>query len=122
MSLSRVFEPIRIRNVEVQNRIVRAAHGTALGLPPSLLGGEDFVRYHLARAEGGVGLTILEAAAVHPSSGGLASNMEDGVVERYAGLMDAIRPTGMRVFQQLFHAGGIYPSPIGAAWGVSTVP
>jgi 2,4-dienoyl-CoA reductase-like NADH-dependent reductase (Old Yellow Enzyme family) len=117
----RVLEPIRIRNLEVPNRIVRAAHGTALGSPPSLLGGEDFVRYHAARARGGVGLTILEAAAVHASSGGLASCMDDGVVERYAGLMEAVRPYGMRVFQQLFHAGSIYPSVLGAAWGVSTV-
>jgi 2,4-dienoyl-CoA reductase-like NADH-dependent reductase (Old Yellow Enzyme family) len=118
----KVLEPIRIRNLDVPNRIVRAAHGTALGSPPSLLGGEDFVGYHAARAAGGVGLTILEAASVHASSGGLASCLDDGVVERYEGLMEAVRPHGMRVFQQLFHAGSIYPSPLGTAWGVSTVP
>ena len=36
VTLSRVFEPIRIRGLEVPNRIVRAAHGTALSSPPSL--------------------------------------------------------------------------------------
>ena len=30
---------------------------------------------------------------------------DDRVVERYQELMDAVRPYGMRVFQQLFHAG-----------------
>src|SRR5207247_1350254 len=101
------------------NRIVRSAHGTALGSPPSLVGGEDFIQYHVARAKGGVGLSILEAAAVHPSSGGLASCLDDGVIERYREFMGAIRPHGMRVFQQLFHGGSIYPAFGGVSWGVS---
>jgi 2,4-dienoyl-CoA reductase-like NADH-dependent reductase (Old Yellow Enzyme family) len=48
MGLTRVFQPIRIRGIDVPNRIVRAAHGTALGSPPTLLGGEDWLAYHVA--------------------------------------------------------------------------
>ena len=121
MNLTRVFEPISIRGIEVPNRIVRAAHGTAIPSPPTILGGEDWIRYHLARAKGGVGLTILEASGVHPSTGGLAMS-DDRTVEGYRALMAAVRPHGMRVFQQLFHAGHIYPPPGGVAWSVSTIP
>ncbi len=122
MRLSKVFEPIRIRNVEVPNRVVRTAHGTGLSSPRELLGGEDFIAYHAARARGGVGLTILEAMAVHPSSGALTAS-EDRVVERYRALMQEVRPHGMRVFQQLFHQGHIGPAADGGvSWSVSTVP
>ncbi len=121
MSLTRVFEPIQIRGVEVPNRIVRAAHGTAIPSPPTILGGEDWIQYHLARARGGVGLTILEASGVHPSAGGLAMS-DDLTIEGYRALMEAVAPFGMRVFQQLFHAGHVYPPLGGVAWGVSTVP
>src|SRR5438034_5846551 len=106
MTLMRVFEPIRINQVEIPNRIVAAAHGTGFSSPPRLLGGEDFVHYHLARAKGGVGLSILEAMAVHPSSQAMSIS-EDSVIERYQEIVQAVRPYGMRVFQQLFHMGHI---------------
>jgi 2,4-dienoyl-CoA reductase-like NADH-dependent reductase (Old Yellow Enzyme family)/thioredoxin reductase len=122
VTLSKIFEPIRIRNVEIPNRVARTAHGTALSSPRELLGGEDFIAYHVARARGGVGLSILEAMAVHPSSGALTAS-DDRVVDRYRALMREIRPHGMRVFQQLFHQGHIGPASDGSvSWSVSTVP
>jgi 2,4-dienoyl-CoA reductase-like NADH-dependent reductase (Old Yellow Enzyme family) len=64
-NLRRVFEPIRIRGVEIPNRVVRTAHLTKLGMGPV---SDDLIEYHAARARGGVGLSIIEATAVHPSS------------------------------------------------------
>ena len=58
-----VLTPITIRDVEVPNRIVRTAHATGLAMGGA---GPDFVAYHAGPARSGVGLTILEAAAVHP--------------------------------------------------------
>jgi 2,4-dienoyl-CoA reductase-like NADH-dependent reductase (Old Yellow Enzyme family) len=122
LSLSKVFEPIQIRDVEIRNRIVRTAHGTALSSPRSLIGGEDFIQYHVARAKAGVGLSILEAHAVHPSSGALTAT-DDQTVERFREIVAAIRPHGMRLFQQIFHQGHIEPAADGSvSWGVSTVP
>ncbi len=122
MVLRKVFESIQVGSVEVPNRIVRTAHGTALGSPIPVLRGEDFVQYHLERAKGGVGLSILEASAVHTSSFALAIS-DDRVVEGYRELMAAVRPHRMRVFQQLHHQGHIGPaSDGGVPWGVSTVP
>lgn len=123
MALSRVFEPIQIRHLEVANRIVSAAHGTSFSSPPRLIGGDDLVAYHVARAKGGVGLSILEAMAVHPSSQAMSIS-DDRTVERYREIMQALRPYGTRVFQQLFHIGNIQYNTAGGGipWSVSTVP
>jgi len=60
-----VLSPVKIGGVTVKNRVVRTAHGTAIG------GGtmsDDLIAYHAARARGGVGLTILEILGVNPTS------------------------------------------------------
>ena len=122
MTLSRIYEPIRIGPVEIPNRIARTAHGTAFSTPPRLFGGEDLVAYHLARAKGGVGLTILDSEAVHPSSTAMTVS-DDLAVERYGELAAAVRPHGMRLFQQLFHGGHRSPAVGGGPpWAVSTIP
>jgi 2,4-dienoyl-CoA reductase-like NADH-dependent reductase (Old Yellow Enzyme family) len=120
MTLKKIFEPIRIRNVEIPNRVVRTAHGTHFGqdsLP------DKFIAYHEARARGGCGLTILEFAGVHPSSAVELRILDDRITADYQRLMAAVRPHGMRVFQQLWHGGNLYPTVTGAApWGASAVP
>ena len=62
-SFPRLFSPIRLRNTEIRNRILSTGHQTYLardGLPA-----EDFVAYHEARAKGGAGLIVVEAARFH---------------------------------------------------------
>jgi 2,4-dienoyl-CoA reductase-like NADH-dependent reductase (Old Yellow Enzyme family)/pyruvate/2-oxoglutarate dehydrogenase complex dihydrolipoamide dehydrogenase (E3) component len=121
MSLNLVYEPITINGVEIPNRIARSAHGTSLALGGAI--DENLISYHLARARGGVGLTILEAAAVHPSTITSFANCDDSIIDGYRRLMAQIRPHGMRVFQQLWHGGHIYPTFDGSPpWGVSSVP
>jgi 2,4-dienoyl-CoA reductase-like NADH-dependent reductase (Old Yellow Enzyme family) len=120
MALTRVFEPIRIRNVEIPNRVVRTAHDTGLNRGSI---GDALINYHAERAKGGVGLTILEVGAVHRSTAlGLRVD-DDGVIEGYQRLMDKCRPHGMRVFQQLWHGGHQYYGVNGSVpWSASDVP
>lgn len=101
-----VFEPITIGNTELRNRILSTAHQTNHvedGVPTSAM-----VAYHAARARGGVGLIILEAAAVH-SSGLLTTHTiagyDERVVSAYAAIADELHGYGTRVFAQLFHGG-----------------
>ncbi len=108
----RALSPIRIGKIEVKNRIARTAHATMMARGGRIT--DDLIAYHLARAEGGVGLTILEAAGVHPSSILSLANLDDGIIEGYRALANAIAPTGMRLFQQLWHGGHIYPQPDGS--------
>ena len=118
MGLERVFSPISIGRVVIPNRIVRTAHDTGFaGLEIS----DQFIAYHLERAKGGCGLSILEAAAVHPSTKLDLALFGDKIVEGYQKLTAAIRPHGMKLFQQLWHGGGLYPSYQGPPLSVSTV-
>src|SRR5690606_19969567 len=102
LSLSHVLSTGRIGPVEIPNRVVRTGHGTGLG------GGtmsDALIDYHVARARGGVGLTVLELASVHHSAYPFLRAGAPGLVEGYVKLMDAVRPYGMRVFQQIGHLG-----------------
>jgi len=120
MSLERVFEPITIGTVEIPNRIARAGHGTHLGH-----GGynEDIVAYHLARARGGCGLSIVDSASVHASSQITLANTDDSIIPGFHALMQAVRPHGMRVFHQLYHGGHITPGARRQpGWSASAVP
>ena len=121
MALKLVYEPITIGTVEVPNRIVRSAHGTCLA-QGGLIGGR-LIDYHLARAKGGVGLSILEAGSVHPSSVLDLALFDDRITAGHKKLMAAVAPYGMRVFQQIWHAGHAYPAYNGAPpWGASALP
>jgi len=120
MALTRVFEPIDIGKVTIPNRIVRAAHGTHLARHAF---DEDSIAYHAARAKGGCGLTIIEAASVHPSSENTLFNVDDRVIPGFEALMKAVRPYGMRVFEQLFHGGHqTFGEGRRPPWSASTVP
>jgi len=99
----KALESIKIADVEIPNRVVRTAHGTHFGSTGRIE--QQLIDYHVERARGGVGLTILEIAGVHPSCPSSICNFDDSVIDGYKQLMAAVRPHGMRVFQQLWHAG-----------------
>lgn len=118
--LSRVFEPLLVGGMHVPNRIVRAAHDTGFGSPGVTA---DHIAYHLARARGGCGLTILEASSVHPSSRLHVALFRNEIEPELAALVEAVRPHGMKLVQQLWHGGNLYPSFTGGPpWAVSDVP
>lgn len=111
-----LFEPITVGGISIANRIVRTAHGTGLG-------GEDLIAYHEARAQAGVGMSILEATGVHHSA--TTPNVplhSDEVVPFYETLSARLHPHGMKVFQQLWHGGSANPFPAPQLWSSSAVP
>src|SRR3954470_11187116 len=96
----RALSPLSIGGVEIRNRVARTAHATMMSRAGRIT--DELIAYHLARAEGGGGLTILEAAGVHPSSILSLAYLDDSIVPGYRALAAAVAPTGMRVFQQLW--------------------
>lgn len=117
---SHVLSPIRIKNVDVPNRIVRSAHGTGLAAGGI---GPDLIAYHEARARGGVGLTILEIASVHPTAAGGIAAWNDSVLAGYAELTKVLRRYPMKIFQQLFHGGRQFVPPDGGPpWSAFPMP
>src|SRR5689334_11423106 len=77
MALKRIFEPITINKVEIPNRIVRTAHGTHLAHEVFT---DEAIAYHVERAKGGCGLSVIEASGVHPSSQNTLFNKSDAVI------------------------------------------
>ena len=102
MIYEHVLAPIEINRMVVKNRVVRTAHGTNIGRGRI---NDELIAYHEARAAGGCGLTILEAASVHSTDMGTLWLHESSVVEEYQQLMEQLAPYGMAVFQQLGHLG-----------------
>jgi len=117
MNLKRILEPIALGPVTVPNRIVRTAHGTGFG------GGtisDALIEYHAARARGGVGLSILEALSVRGTAYPFLISGAPGLVQGYRKLMDRVRPYGMKVLQQIGHAGNEIPLADGSPpWSAS---
>ncbi|HXA29697.1 MAG TPA: FAD-dependent oxidoreductase [Candidatus Angelobacter sp.] len=116
----RLFEPLRIGNFEVRNRIVNTTHGTALGEARDL-------GYLQARARGGVGLMGVHAShgiysyAVGPApesrapewdhrypspvtAAGIAY-FDDAVIPSLRKRAAVIQAEGARCFGQVFHLG-----------------
>lgn len=93
-----LFRPIEVGPMTVPNRIVRSAHGT-------MLRSKELITYHEARARGGVGLSTLEATGVHANAPSLIPLYCDDCIPFYKELMERIRPTGMRMLQQIYHPG-----------------
>jgi len=106
--------------VTIPNRVARTAHGTNIGQGRL---NDDLIAYHLARARGGVGLSIVEAASVHRTDTGTLRLHDDTCVADFRHLMDAVRPTGMRVFAQLGHLGyeAVPMEPGQRPWSASEV-
>lgn len=119
VSLKRIWEPLHIGSVEIPNRVARASNTTTM-FPFSV--NDDFVAYHLARARSGVGLTILEAGSVHPNSQ-IAYMVDETAVPGFEKLVAAVRPHGMRIFQQLWHGGHNLGGKAGQMpWSASATP
>src|ERR1700676_829871 len=102
-----LFRPFRIRGVELRNRIVFQPHFTALGTlegQPS----DGHVAYHEERARGGVGLTILESQAIHPTgkmSRRFINAWDPANIPPLRNITDAVHSHGAKIFSQLTHGG-----------------
>jgi 2,4-dienoyl-CoA reductase-like NADH-dependent reductase (Old Yellow Enzyme family) len=105
-SFPTLFSPLRLRGVELRNRIVSTAHGTTMsvaGLPT-----EATAAYHAVCARGGVGLIILEAAAVHASAAynsRFLTCYTDAALPGFHRIAEAVHAHGATVFGQLYHPG-----------------
>ncbi|MBS0241569.1 MAG: FAD-dependent oxidoreductase [Proteobacteria bacterium] len=118
-----LFSPLKLRGVEIRNRILSTGHQTYLakgGLP-----GDDLVAYHEARAKGGAGLIIIEAARFHVSA--LSDSPElivadDDCVPGYRRLADAVHAHGAKIFGQLSHSGRLSRRMRGGLRGVALAP
>ncbi|MDQ0475388.1 oxidoreductase [Labrys wisconsinensis] len=106
-ALPLMFSPLRIRGLELRNRLVFQPHFTALGGRDGMVS-DAHVAYHEERARGGVGLIVFESQAVHPSgkmSRRFVSAWDPATIPRYRRLAEAVHRHGARLIGQLTHGG-----------------
>lgn len=115
-----VFSPLQVGSLTIPNRIVRAAHTTHQSLDE----GTALTAYHVARARGGVGLSVLGSASVHPSATIEIAPYDEQVVGAYQRLVAGLAPYEMKVMQQLWHPGSAaHANSLGGPlWSSSDVP
>ena len=106
MSFEKLLSPLTIRNLTLRNRIFSTGHMTRMthdGLPT-----DQMVAYHEARAQGGAGLIICEAARVHDSALSDSPAVDastDRCIAPYAKIAQSAHAHGCKVFGQVSHSG-----------------
>ncbi len=102
-----LFSSIKIRSVEVANRVVFQPHFTCLGTWDGMPT-EEQVAYFEERARGGVGMIVVGSQAVHPTgkmSFRMINAWDPAIIPMYQRMSDAVHAYGATIFAQLTHGG-----------------
>ena len=103
--LHKPFTPARLGQVELKNRIMKAA--TFEGMTPDGKPSERLFAFHKAIAEGGVGMTTISYCTTE-ADGRIMDNMmwlHDGIEDDLRRLIAMIKKTGAKVSGQVTHCG-----------------
>ncbi len=103
---TRLFSPLMIRQCTIKNRIVSSGHDTVMVEHGGIT--DQLIAYHAARAEGGVGLIVVQVAGVHESArytSHILMAIDDTCIAGYTKLATTLHASGTKVFGQLFHPG-----------------
>ncbi|WP_425057867.1 NADH oxidase [Sporomusa carbonis] len=106
-TFDKILKPIQIGPMKVRNRIVMPPMVTNYAASDGAVT-ERFKAYHQARAKGGVGLIIVEAAYVQVNGKGFQNQVgihKDELISGLRNLTDAVHSYGAKIAVQLYHAG-----------------
>src|SRR3954452_15133339 len=102
-----LLQPYRLKHLTLRNRLMSTAHEPAYtvdGMPA-----ERYRLYHVEKAKGGIGLTMIGGSAVvaadSPQAFGNILLYKDEVVGHLARLADAVHEHGAAVMIQITHLG-----------------
>ena len=101
-----LFEPLVLRGKRLKNRIMSSGHDTSM--PTDNRVNAQLIAYHRARAEGGVGLIVLQVAGVHDSArytSHVLMATDDSCIDGYRELADVCHAQDTLVLSQIFHPG-----------------
>ncbi len=102
-----LFEPALIAGVMVKNRVIMAPMQTNYAYANGEVS-QRLIDYYEARAQGGVGIIVVEAAYVHSSGKDSSGQLANDSPQCLAGLerlCETVKAYQTRIFLQLFHAG-----------------
>ncbi|NLL55601.1 MAG: FAD-dependent oxidoreductase [Clostridiales bacterium] len=111
MKFNNLFSPIKIRDLQLRNRVVYPAMATNLIADGGYVT-DKLIDYHVARVKGGNGLNITEAASVHTPSAprNFLSVSDDKFLDGLKKLNDAIHNAGGKSCVQLWQGGFVVAS------------
>ena len=99
----KLFEPLKIRGMEVKNRIVLPAMGTKMAAEDGAVT-QQIIDYQVARVKGGCGLNLSEVCAVHAPSAPrkFLALHNDSYIPSHKAFCDAIHEAGGKCGIQLW--------------------
>ena len=113
MPYTKLFEPGKIGNLELKNRIVMPAMGCSLA-EVSGEAGQRMIKYYADRARGGAGLIITEITRVDDETGVGTPNQlsvtNTHMIAQLSRLAEAVHAYDTKIFVQLHHPGNQTPS------------
>ncbi|RAV07598.1 NADH:flavin oxidoreductase [Mycolicibacterium sp. GF69] len=103
------FAPARLGPVTLRNRVIKAA--TSEGRSPDGMVTDDLIDFHLAFAEGGVGMTTVAYCCVSKEGASAPGQivMSPAALPGLRKLTDAVHGAGAAIAAQLGHAGVVAP-------------
>lgn len=125
-NLPHLMQPIKIKGMELANRVVLPPMGTGLAHPDGKVSRANLA-YLDRRAQGGAGLIITEITSVHPrgtAAPGTLCAYDDAFIPGLAQMAEIVHARGGKIAMQLHHAGreSFYQLQKGQALGPSAVP
>ena len=102
----KLFSPIKIRGLELKNRIIMTAMGTHMAGNDKEVT-EKLINYHVARAKGGVAMNTTEVCSVETESSPkrFLSISEDKYIHDFKKLTNAVHENGGKMCIQLWQGG-----------------
>ena len=106
MEFEHLFNPIKIRGMELKNRVMMSGMVTKLAVNGGFVP-QELIDYHVARAKGGTGLNMVEATSVHAPSASktFLAICDDEFIPGFKKLTDAIHEAGGKAGIQLWQGG-----------------
>ncbi len=106
-TLEHLLRPLRIKSLEINNRVIMPPMGTGLGNEDSTVS-EANIAYMKRRAQSGAGLIITEISEVHPL-GSITPRClgvwDDRFIPGLSKLADVVHASGAKIAMQLHHCG-----------------
>jgi 2,4-dienoyl-CoA reductase-like NADH-dependent reductase (Old Yellow Enzyme family)/thioredoxin reductase len=122
-AFTHLMQPLRIRGCTLKNRIMSTGHDTTLPVDGTV--NAALVAYQEARARGGVGLIVLQVSGVHETArytNHVLMATDDGSIEGYRSVAQAVHRFGTVLFGQLFHPGREIAEADGGLLSVAYAP
>jgi 2,4-dienoyl-CoA reductase-like NADH-dependent reductase (Old Yellow Enzyme family) len=101
------LSPLRIKSLQIKNRYVMSPMETKQARTDGGVS-DGIIEYYRRRAEGGVGLIMVEAAYVHPNGKGFSTQLaidREEMLEGLSRIPEIVHPYGAKVAIQLIHHG-----------------